>query len=115
MLAALHLLADTPGTRRIAVLGTMKELGDRSPEFHHQVGEMVKQLGLDHLLILADPPEAAAMALGAEPLAAERFESHEPLIERLQTLVQPGDRLLFKASRAVGLEKVVEALCSVKA
>jgi len=107
MLAALRLLAQTPGKRRIAVLGTMKELGDRSPEFHHQVGAAAQQLKLDGLLILADEPEATAMATGAEPLKAERFSSHAAVVARLQELVQPGDRLLFKASRAVGLDQVV--------
>ena len=107
MLAALQLLAQTPGTRRIAVLGTMKELGERSSEFHHRVGAAAKALRLDHLLILADPTEAAAMAAGAEPLIAECFSSHAAVVERLQGLVQPGDRILFKASRAVGLEQVV--------
>lgn len=110
MIAALHLLAHTPGKRRIAVLGTMKELGDRSPEFHHQVGKVVQQLQLDHLLILADEAESQAMAEGALPLQAERFTSHDEVIQRLQEIVQPGDRLLFKASRAVGLDRVVDAL-----
>ncbi|GAB4365309.1 MAG: UDP-N-acetylmuramoyl-tripeptide--D-alanyl-D-alanine ligase [Elainellaceae cyanobacterium] len=110
MTAALHLLADTAGKRRIAVLGTMKELGDRSPEFHHQVGKVVNQLKLDRLLILADEAESQAMAEGAAPLAAEQFSSHEQVVQRLQAIVQPGDRLLFKASRAVGLERVVEQL-----
>jgi UDP-N-acetylmuramoyl-tripeptide--D-alanyl-D-alanine ligase len=108
MLAALHLLAQTPGTRRIAVLGTMKELGDRSPEFHHQVGQAVRDLALDKLLILADPTEAEAMATGAAPLTAERYASHAAVVDRLQELLQPGDRVLFKASRAVGLDQVVE-------
>ncbi|XGV96981.1 MAG: UDP-N-acetylmuramoyl-tripeptide--D-alanyl-D-alanine ligase [Leptolyngbya sp. BL-A-14] len=107
MLASLQLLAQTPGTRRIAVLGTMKELGDRSPEFHQRVGVAARELKLDRLLILADPAEAEAMALGASPMASERFTSHAELFERLQALVQPGDRLLFKASRAVGLDQVV--------
>jgi UDP-N-acetylmuramoyl-tripeptide--D-alanyl-D-alanine ligase len=115
MLAALRLLADTSGTRRIAVLGTMKELGDRSEEFHRQVGETANKLGLDHLLILADPAEAEAMATGAKPLIAERFEGYDSLTARLRSLIQPGDRLLFKASRAVGLEKVVQALCGALA
>jgi len=110
MLAALQLLADTPATRRIAVLGTMKELGDQSQELHYRVGAMVQKLKLDALLILADPAEAAAMAKGALPLVAEQFLSHAELIDRLKTILAPGDRLLFKASRAVGLDQVVQLL-----
>ncbi|PSB31086.1 UDP-N-acetylmuramoyl-tripeptide--D-alanyl-D-alanine ligase [Stenomitos frigidus] len=107
MLAALQLLAQTPGKRRLAVLGTMKELGERSPEFHYRVGVTARELQLDRLLILADPAEAASMAAGANPLAAECFSSHTAVVERLHALIQPGDRILFKASRAVGLEQVV--------
>jgi UDP-N-acetylmuramoyl-tripeptide--D-alanyl-D-alanine ligase len=110
MIAALHLLAQTPGNRHIAVLGTMKELGDRSLEFHHQVGMTVRQLNLDHLLILADPQESKALAAGASPVLAEQFDCHEAVIDRLITLIQPGDRILFKASRTVGLDRVVEGL-----
>jgi UDP-N-acetylmuramoyl-tripeptide--D-alanyl-D-alanine ligase len=105
MLAALQLLAETPGDRRIAVLGTMKELGDRSLEFHRRVGEAVQQLHLDHLLILADPEESAAMAAGALPLVAEPLTTQAEVVDRLLELVRPGDRLLFKASRAVGLDQ----------
>jgi UDP-N-acetylmuramoyl-tripeptide--D-alanyl-D-alanine ligase len=107
MLAALQLLAGTPGERHIAVLGTMKELGERSVEFHQRVGQLAEQLKLDALLILVDDPEANAIAVGAESLAAECFSSHDTLVNRLDELVQPGDRLLFKASRSVGLDRVV--------
>ena len=110
MLAALQLLADTPATRRIAVLGTMKELGEQSQDLHYRVGAMAQKLKLDALMILADPAEAAAMAEGALPLVAEQFSSHAELINRLQTIMAPGDRLLFKASRAVGLDQVVQPL-----
>jgi UDP-N-acetylmuramoyl-tripeptide--D-alanyl-D-alanine ligase len=110
MLASLHLLAQTPGKRHIAVLGTMKELGERSPEFHYKVGETVRALNLDHLMILADPTEAEAMAKGALPLISEQFITHTDLVERLKYVIQPGDRLLFKASRAVGLDRVVDQL-----
>lgn len=108
MLAALHLLAQTPGQRHIAVLGTMKELGERSPEFHHKVGATVSQLQLDHLLILAEAPEASALKQGAENVPAEWFAQHEEVATRLKELVKPGDRILFKASRSVGLDRVVE-------
>lgn len=108
MLASLHLLAQTPGRRHIAVLGTMKELGARSPEFHHQVGAMVAQLHIDHLLILAEDPEATAMKQGAGTVPVDRFTRHEDVAVRLKALTKPGDRILFKASRSVGLDRVVE-------
>lgn len=110
MLAALQLLADTPGQRRIAVLGTMKELGDRSPEFHAQVGARAQQLGLDAVLVLADEPAALEIAAGAAPLPQHCFSTHPELLTYLQGFMQPGDRYLFKASRAVALDRVVESL-----
>ncbi|MBD1870078.1 UDP-N-acetylmuramoyl-tripeptide--D-alanyl-D-alanine ligase [Cyanobacteria bacterium FACHB-471] len=113
MTAALHLLAQTPGQRHIAVLGTMKELGERSVELHHQVGTVVHQLRLDLLLILAEEAESEAMAAGAKTVPVEKFLSHAALLERLKSFVKPGDRLLFKASRAVGLDQVVDQLKSV--
>jgi len=111
MLASLHLLVQTPGKRHIAVLGTMKELGERSLEFHQQVGSTAQQLQVDHLLILADPLEAAAMKAGAAGIPTECFTNHAQLVERLKTLAQRGDRLLFKASRAVQLDQVVNQFC----
>ncbi|MBD2103223.1 UDP-N-acetylmuramoyl-tripeptide--D-alanyl-D-alanine ligase [Leptolyngbya sp. FACHB-261] len=110
MLAALHLLSQTPGQRQIAVLGTMKELGERSLEFHRQVGAQARHLQLDRLLILEDGPEGEALAVGATPLPTERLLTQAALVERLQQLIQPGDRLLFKASHSVGLDRVVEQL-----
>ena len=108
MKAALQLLKDTPGKRHLAVLGTMKELGARSRQLHHQVGETVKQLGLDYLLVLADDPEAEAIVEGvASEIVTECFTTHQALGERLQEVVQSGDRLLFKASNSVGLNRVV--------
>lgn len=110
MLAALHLLVATPGTRHIAVLGTMKELGERSPEFHRQVGQMAQQLQLEALFILADDPEAQEIAVGAAGIPCEVFLSHTDLAARLQGFMQKGDRLLFKASHSVGLDRVVRQL-----
>lgn len=110
MTAALQLLADTPGQRRLATLGTMKELGDRSIEFHRQIGDLVRQLQLDGLYVLADPQEAEALAAGADPIETHIFDSHDSLSSHLQHAVQPGDRILFKASRAVALDKVVDQL-----
>lgn len=108
MAASLRLLAQTPGKRRIAVLGSMKELGERSLEFHRQVGEMVQQLHLDALLILVDGADAEAIAIGAAGISCQLFGTHAELVKGLKEFVQPGDRLLFKASHSVGLDQVVQ-------
>lgn len=108
MLAALQLLAETPARRRIAVLGTMKELGEFSETYHRQVGEKAAALGLDRLLIYADPAEAAAMQTGAAAIATQIFTSADDLITELLETVETGDRLLFKASRSVALDQVLE-------
>ncbi|MBD6617947.1 UDP-N-acetylmuramoyl-tripeptide--D-alanyl-D-alanine ligase [Komarekiella sp. 'clone 1'] len=112
MLAALQLLADTPGKRKIAVLGAMKELGERSQQLHSSVGETVKKLNLDGLLVLVDGQDAEAIALSAEGIPSECFATHADLVARLKTFVQAGDRLLFKAAHSVGLDRVVNQLCA---
>ena len=114
MLAGLRLLADTPGKRRIAVLGTMKELGERSIDFHRQVGRAARDLQLDALFVFADFEEAAAMAAGAAGLPFVEIgditapDGRAVLAQRLLGFVEKGDRILFKASHSVELNRVVE-------
>jgi UDP-N-acetylmuramoyl-tripeptide--D-alanyl-D-alanine ligase len=110
MTAALQLLAEQPGQRRIAVLGTMKELGQQSTDLHHRVGQTVQALQLDALLTLADPAAADALCAGASPVPHQQFSSPAALSAHLQQFIQPGDCLLFKASRSVELDKVVDQL-----
>jgi UDP-N-acetylmuramoyl-tripeptide--D-alanyl-D-alanine ligase len=110
MTAALRLLAETPGQRHVAVLGTMKELGDQSVSLHRRVGETVQQLRLDALFTLADSEEAEALAEGAKGTLTLPFQDHDALAERLASELCPGDRVLFKASRSVELDVVVKKL-----
>lgn len=107
MLAALTLLAETPGKRHIAVLGAMKELGERSHQLHQRVGEMVKNLKLDALLVLVDGQDAQTIAQSAESVPSECFATHADLLARLKTFVREGDRILFKAAHSVRLDQVV--------
>jgi UDP-N-acetylmuramoyl-tripeptide--D-alanyl-D-alanine ligase len=110
MLAALNLLAETPGRRRIAVLGAMKELGERSHQLHQCVGEMVKSLNLDALLVLVDGQDAETIVRSAEGIPSECFANHADMVARLRSYIQEGDRLLFKAAHSVGLDRVVSQL-----
>ncbi len=110
MLAALELLASRPG-RRFAVLGTMLELGESSLDLHRRVGRRAAELGLDGLVIVDREAEGAAMEEAAAPLArlvrvGSPQEAAAPLLEWLQ----PGDRLLLKASRGVALERLIPLL-----
>ncbi len=108
MVAALELLKATPGDRHLAVLGTMKELGDQTIELHYQVGKKAKNLNLDHLFVLIDDPEAEAIAEGALGIPTHCFKDQESLLQALLETAQRGDRVLFKASNSVGLNKLVE-------
>lgn len=114
MTAALKLLRQTDGKRHIAVLGPMKELGEHALALHQEVGALVTELELDHLLIL-DPGqdgEGSAIAQGAKPMASQQFSDHQSLIDYLKEHQKPGDRILFKASHSVGLDQVVAGLLS---
>lgn len=107
MIAALHLLAQTPGRRRWAILGPMRELGDHAPQLYAEVGRAAAPLGLDRVLLL-DPEGEMQSLLDQQPAAhTERFGDMSALLEVLRQQVQAGDRLLFKAARAVELEKVL--------
>ncbi len=110
-LAALDLLAETEG-RRVAVLGDMLELGSAEEEGHRQVGRRAAQVA--ELLVTIGPrarwvaEEAGAAGLSASQIVvcATREEGAAALLP----LLQPGDYVLVKGSRGMGLEHTVEAL-----
>jgi UDP-N-acetylmuramoyl-tripeptide--D-alanyl-D-alanine ligase len=110
MLAALRQLADMPAKRHWAVLGTMKELGDMSTQLHHQVGEAISKLGIEGAIILTDG-EADAILAGANGSLkyAIACQSYDDITQTLLEKVKSGDRILFKASRSVGMDQVVKA------
>src|SRR4029079_2181363 len=105
MRAALEHLAAHQG-RKVAILGEMAELGTGAPDYHREVGELVGGLEIDVVLGVGE----FARAYGGEwaPDAASAAD-------RAPQLVQPGDVVLVKGSRAVGLEVVAEALSGVPA
>jgi UDP-N-acetylmuramoyl-tripeptide--D-alanyl-D-alanine ligase len=93
--------------RRVAVLGDMLELGPAEREFHVQIGEHAAVAGVDLLVTVG--PLAAAMAdgfAGEADCVADAAEAAALVAE----LVAPGDAVLVKASRGVGLELVCRAL-----
>jgi UDP-N-acetylmuramoyl-tripeptide--D-alanyl-D-alanine ligase len=101
MRAALaHLLASADGRRTVAVLGEMAELGPQAPRYHEEIGREAEAvdvvLGVGELARHYRPDEWAPSAAEARAIALD--------------LVRPGDAILVKGSRSVGLEVVADAL-----
>jgi len=100
---ALAEFARLPGCRKIVVIGDMKELGGRSATWHRELGRRVAEVRADQ--VVAVGPECRALVPEiAGAIHVERVEELEP---RIGELFRPGDLVLLKGSRAVGLEKVV--------
>ena len=109
MLAALDLLAELPG-RRIALLGEMRELGTAEEEGHRQVGQRAVACA-DLVMVVGERARPLYEAARAQGPAEVRFlASTQEAAPILREELQPGDYLLVKASRAVALESVVDAL-----
>jgi UDP-N-acetylmuramoyl-tripeptide--D-alanyl-D-alanine ligase len=114
MRAALKSLAAMAhGRRTWAVLGEMRELGDASREEHDAIGRLAVRLDISHLVCVGEATRV--MHLGAASEGSWGDESmHVPdvaaAIDLLRRNVQPGDIVLVKASRSIGLERIADAL-----
>jgi UDP-N-acetylmuramoyl-tripeptide--D-alanyl-D-alanine ligase len=100
--------------RSWVVLGEMLELGDQSAAEHFRLGRLSADLGVDHLVAVgpgARPAHQGALEAGARTASAvEDLDAAEALLrERLR----PGDVVLVKASRAIGLDRLARRLIQV--
>ena len=112
MRAALAYLKERAGDRRkVAILGDMAELGRTGPAYHREVGQAAAELGVDELLAVG---ELSRAYLEAGVPGRSVANVHEALRE-VDDVVRPGDAVLVKASRAIGLEAVAEALTKIPA
>ncbi len=112
----LETLANWPGARRrIVVAGEMLELGPDSPSLHCAIGRKCHETGVNWLIavqgdakFIAEGAEQAGLKAGRASFVATAGEA----AKYCQALLQPGDVVLVKGSRAVHLEEVVEFLRS---
>ena len=92
-----------PGSRKVAVLGTMAELGENAARYHEEIGRYAR--------------ETADVVVGVGELGRlygpdHWFADSTECAARIHRLVEPGDTVLVKASASVGLGQVVERLTS---
>jgi UDP-N-acetylmuramoyl-tripeptide--D-alanyl-D-alanine ligase len=99
--------AASDGSRRVAVLGDMLELGPQEHEFHAQLGEQAAAADVDVLVTVGPLAASIANRFDGETHSAANASEASDLVP---SLLRPGDVVLVKASRGVGLELVCRAL-----
>ena len=103
MRAALDNLAAMPAQgRRLAVLGDMAELGPQAPEYHREIGAHARQLEVDAIVGVGE--------LARDYAPDDWVPGPDEAALLVESLVKPGDVVLVKGSRSVGLELVTDDL-----
>ncbi|MDO5039030.1 UDP-N-acetylmuramoyl-tripeptide--D-alanyl-D-alanine ligase [Clostridium sp.] len=111
MKAALDVLKNREGKRKIAILGTMRELGDEANRCHKEVGEYAK----DRVDLLVSCGEHIDdFKEGFEKDKIKLYNTKVNLINDLNSIIKPGDVVLVKASRGEKFEEIVEELKNIK-
>lgn len=111
MEAAIKTLAEIAPGRRIFVLGDMLELGEAAKAAHQRIGELVGETNATALITygeLAKNIAAGARAKGMKNIF--ECESHDEAAKKLKELLLPDDTVLFKGSRGMKMEKIIELL-----
>ena len=109
MAAALNVLGNRPG-RHVAVLGDMLELGDCAQAEHYKIGRIAAEKAE---LVFAYGPNAKRIingtTTGGMPTSQARaYEDRDALIRDLKQVAKPGDVMLFKGSRGMHMELILE-------
>jgi UDP-N-acetylmuramoyl-tripeptide--D-alanyl-D-alanine ligase len=110
MRAALDDLAASAPGRRVAVLGDMLELGPDEVAFHQEIGAQARTAGVDVLVTVGPLAEHIAAGFAGANGSTRHAPDARAAAALVPDLLEPGDTVLVKASRGVGLEVVAQAL-----
>jgi UDP-N-acetylmuramoyl-tripeptide--D-alanyl-D-alanine ligase len=112
--AAIDTLCSLPARgRRVAALGDMLELGDKSDEYHDQIGQLVATSKVDLLICVGKKAKriaASAKRAGTEPEQIVTYPDAAAAARGIVRRVRSHDLILLKGSRSVGLEAVAQAI-----
>ena len=112
MIAALHMLKDVAGSRRkVAVIGDMRELGSESLSQHESIGAKLSEFEVAVLIAVGEAAKAYVTHCSADVMASWVPDA-KTAAQVLKGTLEPGDVVLVKASRAVGLDDVVTRLAA---
>jgi len=117
MEAALGVLKDITGTRRIAVLGDMLEMGSWADKAHKDVGKFAFESGVDVLISVGENGRniaKGALESGMNPENVHHCENNAEIVKLLEGFITSGDVVLVKGSRGMKMEEIVERLTAGK-
>jgi UDP-N-acetylmuramoyl-tripeptide--D-alanyl-D-alanine ligase len=104
--ALLDTLAERAANRKVLVFGDMLELGSESRRYHAELAPIIRRAGVDLLITVGTL--AALVAEGAD--ATMHYADAQAAAAAVASLLRPGDLVAVKASRRIGLDRVVAAI-----
>ncbi len=104
--AALSYLGSFQG-RKVAILGTMKELGEDSLEAHERVANYAKSESIDFLIAVGEYEKEMCQAFGEE---CRGYKDMEEALQQVNQWLSPKDIVLLKASRGMAFERFLPGL-----
>ena len=114
MKAGLSVLAEMEGTKRIAVLADMLELGEKSAEYHAEVGAYLAKLPIETVFLYGERAKdigagvQSALKAGDQAPEIRSFTDFSELEAAVAEAAGPGTVFLFKGSNSMGLSKLVD-------
>ncbi len=103
---------DTKG-KRIAILGDMLELGEKSKSLHYEVGRYIFDAGIDMLIALGPLSKniiSGAIDAGMDKSKLFHGKDHQEILDHLLNVIMKNDLLLIKGSRGMQMEKIITGL-----
>ena len=112
MAAAIAVAAREKGKRKIACLGDMLELGNRSPAFHREVGRKLREYHFDVILLYGPLSRSIHEGFGTNGSLTQvaYFSERKALTRKLLKIIRKGDVVLIKASHGNRLDLVADDL-----
>ncbi len=110
MKASLTVLSQLKNPRKIAVLGSMLELGNMSEMLHRKVGEFANESKADKVFCYGDDCKYTAETSASLGTDTEYINNKQELANAVKSYLQPNDAVLFKGSRGMKMEEVIEMI-----
>lgn len=107
MKSGLDVLKNYKCEKRVAILGSMRELGEEGNSAHEEIGEYARACGIDFLITLGEYRDSYKQGFGENCFD---FENYDEAVRFAKTILKDKDAVIVKASRSMKFEKIVEKL-----